>query len=116
MSQLARQHETHSPVVESKTPSALESIAACKSLFDKGVKRQKLRKMYDEMSDRNRGLILIAGGMPAKDYSREFDSFDDLELQKVRSGMQLLKEMVLKFDRKVGDVRRLKHSDICNVN
>ncbi|EJQ6596298.1 hypothetical protein V9R58_001247 [Vibrio parahaemolyticus] len=116
MSQLANKQELQPPVHQVSTPSALESIAACKSLFDKGAKRQKIRKMYDEMSDRSRGLILIAGGMSPKDYNRSFDSFDDLELQKVRSGMQLLKEMVLKFDRKVGDVRRLKHSDICNVN
>lgn len=97
-------------------PCAIDSIAACKALFEKGVKRQKLRKMYDEMSDRSRGLILIAAGMPPKDYEREFESFDDLELQKIRFGMQLLKELVLKLDRKVGDVRRLKHSDICNIN
>jgi hypothetical protein len=116
MSQLANKQELQSPVHQVNTPSALDSIAACKSLFEKGVKRQKLRKMYDEMSDRSRGLILIAGGMSPKDYYRDFDSFNDLELQKVRSGMQLLKEMVLKFDRKVGDVRRLKHSDICNIN
>lgn len=111
MSQLANKQD-----LQPEAPSALESIAACKALFDKGAKRQKIRKMYDEMSDRSRGLILIAGGMSPKDYNRAFDSFDDLELQKVRSGMQFLKEMVLKFDRKVGDVRRLKHSDICNVN
>ncbi|MFA0438625.1 hypothetical protein AB4560_01630 [Vibrio sp. 10N.222.51.C12] len=110
MSQLARQQE-----MQPQVPSAADSIAACKSLFDKSAKRRKLRDMYNEMSDRSRGLILIAGGMPPKDYSREFDSFDDLELQKVRSGMQLLKEMVMKFDRKVGDVRRLKHSDISKV-
>ncbi|WP_394143758.1 hypothetical protein [Vibrio atypicus] len=108
MSQLAIQ--------QPKAPDANESIAACKALFDKGAKRQKLRKMYDEMTDRSRGLILIAGGMSPKDYIRDFDSFDDLELQKVRSGIQLLKDMVLKLDRTVGDVRRLKHSDICNVN
>lgn len=108
MSQLANQQH-----VEQSAPSALESIAACKSLFAKGAKRQKLRKMYDGMSDRNRGLVLIAGGMSPKDYNREFDSFDDLELQKVRSGMQQLKELVLKFDSHLGDVRRLKHSDIC---
>ncbi|EGU39431.1 hypothetical protein [Vibrio scophthalmi] len=111
MSQLANKQE-----LQPEAPNALESIAACKALFDKSVKRQKLRKMYDEMSDRSRGLILIAGGMPPKDYNRSFDSFNDLELQKVRMGMQLLKEMALTFDRKVGDVRRLKHSDICNVN
>ncbi len=111
MSQLAKQQ-----VTEIQSPDAQESIAACKSLFDKGAKRRKLRAMYDEMNARSRGLILIAGGMPAKDYSREFDSFDDLELQKVRSGMQLLKDMVMKIDRKVGDVRRLKHSDISLMN
>lgn len=111
MSQLAKQQ-----VIEIQSPNAQESIAACKSLFDKGAKRRKLRAMYDEMDPRSRGLILIAGGMPAKDYSREFDSFDDLELQKVRSGMQLLKNMVMKIDRKVGDVRRLKHSDISLMN
>ncbi|MGF1909178.1 hypothetical protein L4C38_07045 [Vibrio kasasachensis] len=111
MSQLANKQESQPQVV-----SAHESIAACKSLFDKGVKRQKLRKMYDEMSDRNRGLILIAGGMPPKDYRREFNSFDDLELQKIRSGLLLLKEMTHLFERKLGDVRRLKHSDICKVS
>ncbi|RSD31964.1 hypothetical protein [Vibrio pectenicida] len=112
MNQLAHKQEQQ----QEEAPSALDSIDACKALFDKGAKRQRVCKMYDEMSDRNRGLILIAGGMSPKDYKREFDSFDDLELQKVRSGMQLMKEMVLKFDRRVGDVRRLKHSDICNIN
>lgn len=116
MSQLARQLETQTTDVEIHIPSARESIVECKALFDKGEKRRKLRKMYDEMSDRSRGLILIAGGMKPKDYDREFNSFDDLELQKVRDGMQLLKEMVMTFDREVGDVRRLKHSDICIIN
>lgn len=115
MSQLAKKQEVQPSQLKGEAPSSAESIAACKSLFDKGAKRRKLRDVYNEMSDRSRGLILIAGGMPPKDYVREFDSFDDLELQQVRSGMQELKEMVLKIDRKVGDVRRLKHSDISNV-
>ncbi|MEZ8060486.1 hypothetical protein [Vibrio splendidus] len=115
MSQLARKQETQSPSQNEETPSALDSIAACKALFDRGAKRRKLRAMYNELNDRSRGLILIAGGMTPKDYDREFESFDDLELQKVRSGMQLLKEMVMKFDRKVGDVRHLKHSDISQM-
>ncbi|ELA7456832.1 hypothetical protein WB881_000336 [Vibrio parahaemolyticus] len=111
MSQLAKQQE-----LAKEVPSALESIAACKALFAKDVKRKKMRNMYDELNERSRGLILIAGGMSPKDYEREFDSFDDLELQKIRSGMQLLKEMVMRFDRNLGDVRRLKHSDICKLN
>jgi len=115
MSQLAKKQEVQPSQLNEEAPSAAESIAACKSLFDKSAKRRKLRDVYNEMSDRSRGLILIAGGMPPKDYVREFDSFDDLELQQVRYGMQELKEMVLKIDRKVGDVRRLKHSDISNV-
>lgn len=115
MSQLAKKQEVQPSQFKAEAPSAAESIAACKSLFDKSAKRRKLRDVYNEMSDRSRGLILIAGGMPPKDYVREFDSFDDLELQQVRSGMKELKEMVLKIDRKVGDVRRLKHSDISNV-
>lgn len=116
MSQLAQPQAMQPSSLNEGAPSAADSIAACKSLFDKSAKRRKLRDMYNAMSDRSRGLILIAGGMSPKDYSREFDSFDDLELQKVRSGMLLLKEMVMTFDRKVGDVRRLKHADICNVN
>ncbi|WP_240205668.1 hypothetical protein [Vibrio sp. CyArs1] len=104
MSQLARTQETLR-----ETPCAAESIAACKSLFNGEATRRKLQKMFNNLPDKSRGLVLIAGGLPAKDYKREFESFDDLELQKVRKGMQYLKEAVVGFDKQLGDVRRLKH-------
>ncbi len=104
MSQLAIQQEHLQQV-----PNANESIAACKSLFNGSATRGKLRKMFNELPDKSRGLVLIAGGMSPKDYQREFESFNDLELQKIRSGMQYLKEMIVGFDNTLGDVRRLKH-------
>lgn len=104
MSQLARQQ-----AAQPQLPSAADSIAACKSLFDGEATRSKLKKMFNSLPDKGRGLVLIAGGLPPKDYQREFESFDDLELQKVRIGMQYLKETVVGFDKQLGDVRRLKH-------
>lgn len=104
MSQLAIQQEQRQ-----QAPNANESIAACKALFNGSATRGKLRKMFNELPDKSRGLVLIAGGMSPKDYQRKFESFDDLELQKIRSGMQYLKEMIVGFDNTLGDVRRLKH-------
>jgi hypothetical protein len=104
MSQLARQQ-----AIQPQAPSAADSIAACKSLFNGEATRRKLKKMFNSLPDKSRGLVLIAGGLPAKDYKREFESFDDLELQKIRKGMQYLKEAVVGFDKHLGDVRRLKH-------
>ncbi|MCG7499348.1 hypothetical protein MHO82_21005 [Vibrio sp. Of7-15] len=103
MSQLARKQE------QAPVPNALESIAACKSLFTGEATRCKLEKMFNELPDKSRGLVLIAGGLPARDYQRSFDSFDDLELHKIRRGMMYLKEMIVGFDNTLGDVRRLKH-------
>lgn len=104
MSQLARQQET-----QPQAPSAQESIAACKSLFSGEATRRKLKSMFNNLPDKSRGLVLIAGGLPARDYQRKFESFDDLELQKIRTGMQYLKEIVVGFDKQFGDVRQLKH-------
>ncbi|WP_318464755.1 hypothetical protein [Photobacterium leiognathi] len=104
MIQLARQQETQPQV-----PNAADSIAACKSLFNGEATRRKLKKMFNSLPDKSRGLVLIAGGLPARDYQRQFESFDDLELQKIRKGMQYLKEVVVGFDKQFGDVRRLKH-------
>ncbi|EGR1562250.1 hypothetical protein [Vibrio parahaemolyticus] len=104
MSQLAIQQEQLQ-----QAPNANESIAACKALFNGSATRGKLRKMFNELPDKSRGLVLIAGGMSPKDYQREFESFNDLELQKIRLGMQYLKEMIVGFDNTLGDVRRLKH-------
>lgn len=98
------------------TPSAQESIAACKSLFNGSATRCQLRKMFNELPDKSRGLVLIAGGLPASNYTREFESFDDLELQKIRIGMQYLKDLTVTFDGKVGDVRRLKHYQFSNTH
>lgn len=104
MSQLAIQQENQRDI-----PSATESIVACKALFNGETTRRKLKKMFNALPDKSRGLVLIAGGLPARDYTRKFESFDDLELQKIRAGMQYLKEMIVVFDNKLGDVRRLKH-------
>lgn len=104
MSQLAIKQER-----QLQTPNAAESIAACKALFTGEATRCKLRKVFDALPDKSRGLVLIAGGLPAKDYQRAFESFNDLELQKIRSGMQYLKDLVVSFDNDLGDVRRLKH-------
>ncbi|EGR3300054.1 hypothetical protein CGH87_05295 [Vibrio parahaemolyticus] len=111
MSQLAIQQEQLQQV-----PNASESIAACKALFNGSATRGKLRKMFNELPDKSRGLVLIAGGMSPKDYQREFESFDDFELQKIRSGMQYLKEMIVGFDNILGDVRRLKHYQFSNTH
>ncbi len=86
MIQLARQQETQPQV-----PNAADSIAACKSLFNGEAARRKLKKMFNSLSDKSRGLVLIAGGLPARDYQRQFESFDDLELQKILQGDAVLK-------------------------
>ncbi len=90
-------------------PSAQESIANAKALFNGQAMRSKLEKTFNELPDKSRGLVLIAGGLPAKDYQREFSSFNDLELQKIRTGLSYVKQMVVDLDNALGDVRRLKH-------
>ena len=105
MSQLAiKQQEQFKP-----KQGAAKSIAACKALFNGSATRAKIRKLYNNLPDRTRGLILIAGGMCPKDYQRDFDDFTDLELHQIRKGMSYLKDIVVGFDSRLGDVRRLKH-------
>ncbi|MFA0085371.1 hypothetical protein [Vibrio sp. 10N.261.51.F12] len=116
MSQLAREQIKQQQIAQPTAPNALESIAACKSLFNGEATRRKLKKVFNNMPDKTRGLVLIAGGLPAKDYQRRFESFNDLELQKIRTGMQCLKEIVVGFDKKLGDVRRLKHYQFSSTN
>ncbi|MDW2054871.1 hypothetical protein R7Q40_11130 [Vibrio sp. 506] len=104
MSQLAIQQEQQNQI-----PNASESIAACKALFNGSATRGKLKKLWDAMPPRFRGMVLVAGDLKASEHVREFESFNDLELQKIRSGMQQIKEIATLFDRNLGDVRRLKH-------
>ncbi|MCG9724494.1 hypothetical protein [Vibrio brasiliensis] len=103
MSQLAEQ------TVINQIPSAQESIANAKALFNGQAIRCKLEKTFNELPDKTRGLVLIAGGLPAKDYQRSFNSFDDIELQKIRMGLSYVKQIVVDLDNALGDVRRLKH-------
>ncbi len=107
MSQLAKSIE--STPIANPMPSAQESIAACKALFNGSATRGKLEELWNGMPPRFRGMVLIAGDLKASEHVREFDSFDDLELHKIRNGMQQIKEIATLFDRNVGDVRRLKH-------
>ncbi len=97
-------------------PTAQESIAACKSLFNGRQTRATLKGMWSKIPPRFRGMILIAGDLKASEHVREFDSFTDLELSKIRRGMQLIKEMSVEFDSKLGDVRRLKHYHFSNTH
>lgn len=114
-SQLARKHYDNNQISHN-TPPAHESIAACKSLFNGSATRCQLLDMFNKLPDKSRGLVLSAGGLPARDYAREFESFDDLELHKIRLGMQYLKGMTVEFDSKLGDVRRLKHYQFSNTH
>jgi hypothetical protein len=93
-----------------QTPPACDSIAACNALFSGETTRAKLRNIFDALPDKSRGLVLIAGGLSVKDYRRKFDSFDNMERQKIRAGMQYLKQMTVSFDNALGDVRRLKRA------
>ncbi len=95
--------------VSTPVPSAQESIAACKAHFNGQSTRRTLKEMWGKMPPRFRGMILIAGDLKASEHVREFDSFTDLELTKIRRGMQTIKEMSVLFDSKLGDVRRLRH-------
>ncbi|ARC92836.1 hypothetical protein B6A42_13240 [Vibrio coralliilyticus] len=97
-------------------PPVQESIANAKALFNGQATRRKLEKMFNELPDKSRGLVLIAGGLPAKDYQREFSSFDDIELQKIRTGMSYMKQLTVDFDNQLGDVRRLKHYQFSNTH
>jgi|GEM_PF-1372092 len=113
MSQLAR--KTH-PDAANLAPSASESLAKCKSLFTGEHTRCQIKAMYNKLAPKQRGLICIAGGLKPSEYNRDFESFDDLELQKIRTGMQFLKSMAVEFDSKLGDVRRLKHYQFSNTH
>lgn len=98
-----------SRAIEHQPRAAQESIAACKALFNGAKTREMLRAFYNKLAPKQRGLILIAAGLPSRDYERRFEDFDDIELEKIRQGMQFIKQMTVSFDNKLGDVRRLKH-------
>ncbi|EKO3522620.1 hypothetical protein K7V76_002483 [Vibrio fluvialis] len=108
MASLALQH--HQP------PAAQESIAACRALFNGQQTRGTLKEFYNRLEPKQRGLILIAAGLPARDYERHFEEFDDIELEKIRKGMQFIKQMSVNFDNQLGDVRRLKHYQFSNTH
>lgn len=103
MSQLARTQEIN-------PPTAQESIAAAKALFTKGYKRKQLKIVYNSFDKQDRGLICIAGGLSPHDCFRNFEDFNDLELQKVRRGMQVLQGITKRVNSKVGDVNKLRPS------
>ncbi|WP_182034159.1 hypothetical protein [Vibrio diabolicus] len=111
MSQLAIQQEQQKQI-----PNASESIAACKALFNGSATRGKLKQLWNGMPPRFRGLVLIAGDLKASEHVRDFDSFNDLELHKIRNGMQQIKEVATLFDRNLGDVRRLKHYQLSSTH
>ncbi|MFW1432448.1 hypothetical protein ACEV94_16115 [Vibrio parahaemolyticus] len=111
MSQLAIQQEQ-----QKRIPNASESIAACKALFNGTATRGKLKKLWDAMPPRFRGMVLVAGDLKASEHVREFESFNDSELQKIRNGMQQIKEIATLFDRNLGDVRRLKHYQLSSTH
>ncbi|MGF1764829.1 hypothetical protein [Aliivibrio kagoshimensis] len=92
------------------TRPAPESIAACKELFTQRHKRNQLKIAFNSLPVRSRGMICIAGGLSSQDSYRSFEEFDDLELQKIRRGLQELKGIIKRFDIKVGDVNKLKPS------
>ncbi|PFG55724.1 hypothetical protein ATG66_2040 [Vibrio sp. ES.051] len=114
MSQLAKNIEPR-PIAK-PMPSAQESITACKALFNGSATRGKLKELWNGMPPRFRGMVLVAGGLKASEHVREFDCFDDLELHKIRIGMQQIKEISTLFDRTIGDVRRLKHYQFSNTH
>ncbi|MDD9154977.1 hypothetical protein PVK64_02060 [Aliivibrio sp. S4TY2] len=102
MSQLAH--------VAPHTPSAMESIAAAKALFTKDHKRKQLKIVFNSFDKQGRGLICIAGGLSSHDCFRNFEDFNDIELQKIRRGMQVLQGITKRIYTKVGDVNKLKPS------
>ncbi|WP_375751564.1 hypothetical protein [Vibrio sp. HN007] len=115
MGQLAEKLNTKP---QETAPSAEASIQACKALFGPKAIRKKIKNCYDKLTDKERGMILIAGGlMPAREHNgRSFDDFTDIELEQIRQGMNFLKEMNMKIERRVGDVRKLKHSQFSNTH
>ena len=96
--------------VSNTAPSATQSIEACKALFSKGHKRDLIKMAFNSLTVRGRGMICIAGGLPASDCHRNFEEFNELELQKIHRGLQELKGITKRFDSKVGDVNKLKPS------
>ncbi|WP_193242419.1 hypothetical protein [Vibrio navarrensis] len=92
-------------------PSAEESIAKAKSLFSKSYKRSVIRKIYNAFNEKQRGMCCIAGGLDPQSAFKSFDELDDIERQKVRKGIEQLDSITKKFERKLGNVKRLSPND-----
>jgi len=87
---------------------ASDSIAAVRALFTAKHCRNQVKLAYESLSDRQRGMVCIAGGLPPHDFSRHFDSFDDLERQRVRRGLQELNAINRRFENSIGNLKNLK--------
>lgn len=92
----------------SAIPPAQESIAACHRFFTRENDRDQLEAAFDALTENNRGLVLIAGGLTARYRHREFEDFNDDDQAAILRGMQHLRELVRTVERKTGDIRRVR--------
>ena len=95
--------------VKTSVPPASESISAAKALFTFEHKRKQVKRIFNSLNIRQRVMICIAGGLSPQDGYRHFDEFDELELQKLRKGLQELKGITTRFEI-MGDIKRLTPS------
>ncbi|EOB4245203.1 hypothetical protein ACIL2N_000967 [Vibrio metschnikovii] len=91
--------------------SAEESIAKAHALFDRSYKRQKIRRTYNGLTVKQRGMCCIAGGLSPECAQHSFDELNDIQRQKVRKGLELMNTVTKRFEGRVGNVSQLAAPD-----
>lgn len=61
-----------------------------------------LTKVFGELLDKASNLVLIVGALYVKDHQHTFESFNDSDVQKIRSGMQYLKDLIFGINNDCG--------------
>ncbi|WP_330959042.1 hypothetical protein [Photobacterium sp. 53610] len=88
--------------------SGAEHLAEAKALFKQSHARSRVKMAYESLTKKQRGLVLIAGGLSPHDFNRNFDDFSDQERQKIRAGLLELNTIDRQFENTVGNVQNLK--------
>ncbi|WP_158175005.1 hypothetical protein [Grimontia hollisae] len=92
-------------------PSAEESIAAIKALFTSGYKQNQIAMVYNGLSNKQRALILLAGGADHSLRETNFKELDDLTREKIRRGLTEFSGMIRRFNNAVGHIEKTLPSD-----
>ncbi|UTM59237.1 hypothetical protein L4174_021260 [Photobacterium sp. CCB-ST2H9] len=106
--------DVHVVTTNAPKKSALESIAAAKSLFTHEHKRNKLKLVYCTLDEEQRRMLCFCAGLKQLHVSMSFDDFTQEEAAKIATGLKMMAGVVTRFENMAGPVGRLNPSNFCS--